>query len=168
MSSLLSIWFHSPVGMILNTSFLLSCKLDQFMLFTLTKAAVEHLSSQHLTFSTLVCKRMPLQFGFRAVCVCFLYYCKAVLLPKWHILFGTVADRSMQLPNRCQVPFSPQTLLFEVARVTPRLHIYGVLHVCNNPEENKYLLHHIDRNNSWFLDLFKSFSRCVKTFYLQV
>lgn len=33
----------------------------------------------------------------------FLYYCKAVLLPKWHILLGTAAESSMQLP-KCQDP----------------------------------------------------------------
>lgn len=109
-----------------NFPALLTCKLDKSKLFHFARADWAHLSSKHSTLFS-VCKRMPLKFAFRAVCVCVFY----IIAKQCYSSNGTFFLGQLQRGAcHCQTSVSPPVYhthcSFEVARVTPRLHIYGV------------------------------------------
>lgn len=62
---------------------------------------VAHLPRKHSTFSSLVCERMPLEFGVSAAFLILLQSCVTPQMTKF--FFGTAAESGMQLP-KCQDP----------------------------------------------------------------
>ena len=129
---------------------LLTCKLDKSKPFHFARADWAHLSSKHSTLFSLECKRMPLKFAFRAVCVCFILLQSSVTPPRAHSFWDSCREEHATAKPVSAPLFTTQTALlrWQESHLDFTFMEYSL-------KENTYLLHHIKHPNTyWFVTFF--------------